>query len=239
MSLAKLTSLSTQTLSLLLERQRLQNLPSFPTAPSHLPHIVRNMDRLRNGILEIEAKEGPSDAVGLLRNQYERMRSMLGDDSAEVESLEKEVQDDVSSLSPSSPPTSLAPTLPLTLPPKEPEPEPLYSPYTDDPEAAYGESGIMLQTQQRMIAEQDEHLDRLAQSISRQHNISLQINDELDVHSGLLEELDTELDHTRHRMSNARRRLNAVARGAIANCSTVTIGILIFVLLILIIVFKT
>lgn len=93
MSLAKLTSISTLTLSLLLERQRLHTLPSFSTIsdpdaakpPSlHLPQITKNLSRLRTGILELEAKDGRSEAVALLRSQYERMRNMLGEDSAAV-----------------------------------------------------------------------------------------------------------------------------------------------------------
>jgi len=69
--------------------------------------------------------------------------------------------------------------------------------------------------------------------------MSLQINDELDVHHGLLEELDTDLDRTESRLGNARRKLDRVAKGAKNNVSTVTIGLLILVLLILIIIFKT
>jgi hypothetical protein len=86
MSLPKLTSLSTQTLSLLLERQRLLTLPSFSSSTDaqstksspHLPQITRNLIRLRTGILELEAKDGRSEAIGLLRSQYGRMRDMLG-----------------------------------------------------------------------------------------------------------------------------------------------------------------
>jgi syntaxin 8 len=86
MSLAKLTSISTQTLSLLLERQRMQTLPSYSSQANdtskptnlHLPQITLNLNSLRTGILALEAKEGRSDAVTLLRNQHERMRSMLG-----------------------------------------------------------------------------------------------------------------------------------------------------------------
>jgi len=87
--------------------------------------------------------------------------------------------------------------------------------------------------------EQDDHLEHLSQSISRQHHISLQINDELDTHTGLLEGLDHDLDRTQSRMGNARRRLERVARGAKANGSSVTIALLILILLLLIIVFKT
>lgn len=256
MSLAKLTSISTQTLSLLLERQRLHTLPSFSdpyaSKPSslHLPQITRNLTRLRTGILDMEAKDGRSEAVVLLRSQYERMRSMLGDESTverycgvslylpntkQISSLSLEVDkaEDVPSSSSPSPPASLAPTPPPKLPTKDTEP--LYSPYTDDPEAGHQEPGIMLQTQRRMmdgssahshltlpsdriLLEQDQQLDRLSHSIGRQHHISVQINDELDVHTGLLEELDTDLDRTESRLTGARRRLDKVARGAARNC---------------------
>ena len=65
--------------------------------------------------------------------------------------------------------------------------------------------------------QQDVHLEHLSQSINRQRDISLQINDELDVHTGLLEELDHELDDTGGRLSRARHKLDRVARGAKEN----------------------
>lgn len=84
MSLAKLTSLSTQTLSLLLERQRLQTMSRPPPATS-LPQITRNLDQLRFGILDMERRESTTEASKLLRSQHERMRGMLGDDMGSVE----------------------------------------------------------------------------------------------------------------------------------------------------------
>lgn len=98
MSLAKLTSLSTQTLSSLLERQRLPNPP-----PSSTQAILRNLSQLRTGILALEAKldldlgsygsdmgasktrKSEREAVGLLRNQFGRMRNMLGEAAEGVE----------------------------------------------------------------------------------------------------------------------------------------------------------
>ncbi|KAJ6600812.1 hypothetical protein B0H10DRAFT_1958660 [Mycena sp. CBHHK59/15] len=229
MSLAKLTSISTQTLSLLLERQRQQTLPSYTTQPSdtptnkpnnlHLPQITQNLNSLRSGILALEEKEGRSDAVNMLRNQHERMRAMLG----------AREDDGVESLDPERPPPTLMPSTPA---------EPVYTPYTDDPEAAY-EPEALLQTQRQLMNQQDTHLDLLSHSINRQRDISLHINDELDVHTGLLEELSTDLDHTDTVLTGARRRLDRVAQGAKNNGSAVTIGALILVLLILIIVFKT
>jgi len=42
----------------------------------------------------------------------------------------------------------------------------------------------------------------------------LQINDELEVHTGLLEELDHDLDNTGNRLSRTGRQLGRVAKGA-------------------------
>ncbi|KAL6300358.1 hypothetical protein BKA93DRAFT_802434 [Sparassis latifolia] len=244
-SLAKLTSLSTQTLSLLLERQRLQSLPSNVGSNTslHIPQITRNLQQLRTGILEAEEKEGSTEALKLLRNQHERMRSMLGPDGevAGVQRIEEPelLHSSTSSSSASSfPSQSPSPSLvPPPLPPKTSEPE--YAPYTDDPEAGYTSHEVVQQQQRQLMDEQDVHLDYLSHSINRQRDISLQINEELDVHTGLLEGLDVDLDRTDSRMTRARRRLGRVAKGAKDNGSTVMIGLLILVLLILIIVFKT
>lgn len=89
MSLAKLTAVSTKTLSLLLERQRLQTLPSSTSGFSngsslHYPQIKRNLKQLREGILALETKEGSvSEAAKLLRSQYDRMRGMLWEEERE------------------------------------------------------------------------------------------------------------------------------------------------------------
>ena len=43
--------------------------------------------------------------------------------------------------------------------------------------------------------------------------MSLQINEELDVHSNLLQELDTQLDRTEGRLGRARKSLDKFGRG--------------------------
>ncbi|KAI0360717.1 hypothetical protein OH77DRAFT_713835 [Trametes cingulata] len=258
-SLAKLTSLSTQTLSLLLERQRLQTLNSTSL---HTPQIAKNLEQLRLGILEMEEREGPSEASRLLRSQHERMRGMLGPeaDAAGVQRCEelRPLVPEAAASSSSSPvpgsPVAPSPAPAFAAAPSNPE----YAPYTDDPEAGYSSEEMLLQ-QRQIMDDQDVHLDELSRSITRQRDISLQINDELDVHTGLLEGLDHDLDRTDSRLTQARRKLDRVARGAKENgtselrwttwCktfdtnvsagSTVMIALLILVLLILIIVFKT
>jgi len=264
-SLAKLTSQSTQTLSLLLERQRLQTLtPATSSNSLHLPQIARNLKQLRAGILSLEERDGPSEAVRLLKSQYERMRGMLGRDAegAGLESLAPppqaqlvpapEVPSTAGSSSATSSSSSLARDTPSPLPPQRhqshspstSDPTGPFAPYTDDPEAGYTDDHdhdphSTLLTQRQMMDDQDVHLDSLSRSINRQRDLSLQINDELDVHTGLLEGLDTDLDRTETRLGSARRRLNTVAKGAKENGSTMMIGLLILVLLILIIIFKT
>jgi len=62
--------------------------------------------------------------------------------------------------------------------------------------------------------DQDVHLDSLSRSITRQRDLSVQINDELETHTGLLEEFDHDLDDTGIRLGRARHRLGRVANGA-------------------------
>ena len=78
--------------------------------------------------------------------------------------------------------------------------------------------------QREIMDEQDVHLDELSRSITRQRDLSLQINDELDVHTGLLEGLDHDLDRTDTRLTHARRRLDRVARGAKENGASLVSG---------------
>ena len=54
------------------------------------------------------------------------------------------------------------------------------------------------------------------QKDSLKHGSNLN-NDELDVHTGLLEGLDHDLDRTDSRLTGARRRLDRVAKGAKEN----------------------
>ncbi|RDX54451.1 hypothetical protein OH76DRAFT_962955 [Lentinus brumalis] len=217
-SLAKLTSLSTQTLSLLLERQRLQSLPNAPSL--HTPQIVKNLQQLRTGILDLEEREGVSEATRLLRSQHERMRGMLGTEAdtmgvqrcEELKPLTMNADASSSTVSVSSPPAAPSPA----PPPPRISGEHNYAPYTDDPEAGYSSEEMVLQ-QRNIMDDQDVHLDELSRSINRQRDLSLQINDELDVHTGLLEGLDYDMDRTGSNLTSARRRLDRVARGAKEN----------------------
>ena len=119
-------------------------------------------------------------------------------------------------------------------------------PYRDDPDADL-ERGIdaselsneQIHTYHReVIAEQDEQLDRLGQSIGRQRELTMAIGDELDSQILLLDEVDDGVDRQQSQLNGARRRLEHVGRKAKDNWSMTVIIVLIVILVLLIVIFK-
>ena len=72
----------------------------------------------------------------------------------------------------------------------------------------------VLQLHRRIMDEQDDSLDRLSESISRQRELSIQIGDELDSHVQLLDEVDGLVDRHQTRLDGAGQRLKSVAKQA-------------------------
>ncbi len=155
MSLPKLTSLSTQTLSLLLERQRLQSLSpvgaTSETASSlHIPQITRNLAQLRSGILELESTGDHREAVSLLRNQHARMCDMVGTDVV-FEPLPEPTASGSGTQKDEEVKGSW--TIPGAEMPKKAWPtvgEYDFTPYSDDPEAG-SDPAFLLQEQRRLM----------------------------------------------------------------------------------------
>ncbi|CAD6449354.1 c7b13645-2a5d-4c62-a045-d86733394138 [Sclerotinia trifoliorum] len=116
-------------------------------------------------------------------------------------------------------------------------------PYRDDPTSGPPDQSH-LDNQQihtyhtRVLAEQDEALDRLGESIGRQRELSIQIGDELDEHVQMLDEVDRNVDRHQTRLNKARKNLGTVARKAKDNMQMTIILILIIILVLLIIILK-
>lgn len=72
------------------------------------------------------------------------------------------------------------------------------------PESALHLPGL----QQQHWDDQDQHLDALSGSLNRQHEMSLQMNEELDLHRELLEDLDGDVDRTVLRLGGAANQLD-------------------------------
>jgi syntaxin 8 len=125
----------------------------------------------------------------------------------------------------------------------------LLQPYRDDPNNTREEGRAYLDINhldnqqihahhQQILSEQDAQLDTLGESIGRQHQLSIQIGDELEGHIALLDDVDEHVDRHQGRLNNARRRLDKIRRKAGDNWSMMTIVGLIIVLVILIVITK-
>ncbi|PVF98717.1 hypothetical protein CPB86DRAFT_851065 [Serendipita vermifera] len=217
---ARLSAIGSKTLTLAMERQRLLSIS--PPSGSPIGQITKNMTTLRDGIVAIETAQGSSSQTESLREQYSSILGVLGEEEVAAAGL------------PSMPPPPQNPA--KSLLPAPSSPPRTSSPFRDDPEQSNGD---MYLQQKQIMQDQDTQLDTLSHSIGRQHHLSLQINDELGEQAGLLDGLDEDLDRTGMRLSRAQRALDKVSKGTKDNCSAVTIAIVICILLLLIIIFKT
>jgi len=116
-------------------------------------------------------------------------------------------------------------------------------PYRDDPtEGPPDQSGLDNQQihvyHSQVIAEQDEQLDRLGESIRRQGELSIQIGDELDSHVQMLDGVDVMVDRHQTRLDKARKSLGTIARKANDNKQLTIIFVLIIILVLLIVILK-
>ncbi|KAG0651615.1 putative syntaxin-8B [Hyphodiscus hymeniophilus] len=116
-------------------------------------------------------------------------------------------------------------------------------PYRDDPTAGQPDQSHLDNQQihayhSQVLAEQDEALDRLGQSISRQRELSIQIGDELDEHVEMLDEVDRRVDRHQTTLDKAKKNLGHVARKAKDNVQMTIILVLIIILVLLIFILK-
>lgn len=115
-------------------------------------------------------------------------------------------------------------------------------PYRDSPSPSYDHSNHsneeIHQEHSQTLQQQDDHLDRLGESIGRQHQLSIQIGDELEGQVGLLDEVDGHTDRHAGRLGKARNRLGKISRSAKGSSGMMTIVGLIIVLVILIVILK-
>ncbi|KAJ5194969.1 uncharacterized protein N7498_008407 [Penicillium cinerascens] len=118
----------------------------------------------------------------------------------------------------------------------------LFRPYRDEPSPRVDQSNMSNEQiylhHDQVMRDQDDQLDQLGQSIGRQHELSIQIGDELDGHVALLDGMDGDVERHQGRLNGARRRLDRVRRKAGENWSMMTIVGLIIVLVILIVILK-
>jgi syntaxin 8 len=116
-------------------------------------------------------------------------------------------------------------------------------PYRDDPASSLPDQSHLDNQQihayhSQVMADQDEQLDRLGESISRQRELSIQIGDELDDQVQMLDGVDEMVTRHQSRLDKARKSLGSVARKAKDNKQMTAIVVLIIILVLLIIILK-
>jgi syntaxin 8 len=119
----------------------------------------------------------------------------------------------------------------------------LLQPYRDSPSPPRFDSSNLGNQQihdhhVQIMREQDDQLDQLGESIGRQHQLSIQIGNELDGHIALFDEVDGDIERHATRLEGARRRLNKIRKKVGDHCSLMTIIGLIIILVILIVILK-
>ncbi|EAS34946.1 SNARE complex subunit [Coccidioides immitis RS] len=125
---------------------------------------------------------------------------------------------------------------------EDPNRRELLQPYRDSPSPSLDHSQLSNEEihahHAQIMQEQDDQLDRLGESIGRQHQLSIQIGDELEGQVALLDEVDGHVDRHIGRLDGARRRLGKFKRNARESRGIMWIIGLIILLVILIVILK-
>ncbi|KAL7785134.1 hypothetical protein V8C37DRAFT_394647 [Trichoderma ceciliae] len=246
----------------LLEWKRAQNLN--PNDNTQSGDISRSFDQLRNGIASLDQESAhlrqAGDQVGAqaiteslpaLRKQFDELISQyhsLAGPSPNLPFDQEPNEERDELLSSAHPSSRKSKTVRFSEAPQSPSQD-LFGRYHDDPNASsdslgYSDHATGLTNQQihqyhsQILQEQDDHLDRLGESIGRQRELSMQIGDELESHMTILDEVDDVTNRHQSRLDRAKRALGRVAKGASENKQMAVIFILIVILVLLIAILK-
>lgn len=118
-------------------------------------------------------------------------------------------------------------------------------PYRDDPadedappDQSHLDNQQIHEYHSQVLRDQDDQLDRLGASISRQRELSMQIGDELDGQVMLLDDVEEGVDRHAAQFVRARGRLDRFSRKAKENWSLTVIVALIVILILVIVITK-
>ncbi|MCO5569457.1 hypothetical protein L7F22_023169 [Adiantum nelumboides] len=97
-------------------------------------------------------------------------------------------------------------------------------------------SGIIA-FQRQSMKDQDDDLLKLEETALSTKHIALAVNEELDLHTRLLDELDGDVDITNNRMKAVQRQLGYLSKKASSNCSCMAVIVIVFIIVFLILIF--
>ncbi|EAW14440.1 syntaxin family protein [Aspergillus clavatus NRRL 1] len=240
----------------LLERQRAISLDPEPNSQDG--EISRSLESLREGIESVEAEvarleDVHDDGAADLRDQLGHLQSQYQDLSAQFRGQDDFLDSEFANVKNSSPdlkqPVPQHPSsksvrfMDSATEEADLNRRNLFQPYRDSPsppglDATSMDNEQIYDHHANVLREQDEQLDRLGESIGRQHQLSIQIGDELEGHVALLDGMDGDVERHQRRLDGARRRLDKIRKSAGENWSMMTIIGLIIILVILIVILK-
>lgn len=91
----------------------------------------------------------------------------------------------------------------------------------------------LLAMQEQVMAEQDGQLDELSRIVGSTRHIALAVNEELDVHNTLLDDLDRDAEATQYTLKRAQRRLKNLMSKATSNWTLLLVIMLVIALIML------
>lgn len=247
----------------LLERQRAVSLDLEPNSQDG--EISRSLESLQEGISQIDPQDEAADQLHQqyhdLSMQFHQQTPAAGanaetgtaqDPDTETPPIKTTSSPDLKQPIPQHPPSKSVRFMDSSPTNEDADADPnrdtLFHPYRDSPSPAemsqdhHQQSGMSNQQihahHSSVMRDQDDQLDRLGESIGRQHQLSIQIGDELEGHVALLDGMDGDVDRHQTRMDRAKKRLDRIRRTAGDNLSLMTIIGLIIILVILIVILK-
>ncbi|XP_054807850.1 syntaxin-52-like [Prosopis cineraria] len=87
--------------------------------------------------------------------------------------------------------------------------------------------------QRQIIKEQDEDLEKLEETVTSTKHIALAVNEELSLHTRLLDNLNEHVDTTNSRLQMVQRRLAVLNKGTKGGCSCLILLVLVIAILII------
>eukprot|EP00850_Spirogloea_muscicola_P000081 SM000001S04483 [mRNA] locus=s1:412256:413897:- [translate_table: standard] len=104
-----------------------------------------------------------------------------------------------------------------------------------DQTAELENSGI-IHLQKRIMKDQDEELVGLESTVASTKHIALAVNEELDLHSQLLDDLDRDVESTNARVAVAQRKLAVISKRSSRSCTFATMCLLLLAIICLVLV---
>ncbi|KAI8800859.1 hypothetical protein BJ742DRAFT_839732 [Cladochytrium replicatum] len=244
----RLQSIAAETLAAVLERNRSIKLGGA-RLESYDRTIASGLSELKGGIADLESRLTSVESRAIpSRNEddlkkWEEAILLLSKQCDRIEFLNRENEDNLAQRRAelmNNPSSSSSPRSRTPLPESnrrssriKPPASTLIDIDSPSPSGALNESEL-LSLQERIIDDQDAHLDELSATISRQKSVGFMISDELELHVDLLEQTDTAVERTQNRLASAQRRLNTVESKAENSMGNRIICILIIVLIVVI-----